>query len=362
LIKIKKTEVRIVDMKKRNVLLMLILITALIANYGCNGKQSEEQKTEDVFDILISYFENHNDFINSKEAPAAVNAAEVYMKLNSNIHIIDVRTPEEYAQGRVPGAVNVELPDILDYFENRIAPSSYDSIFLFSKDHQESMIANAALRLLGYNNVFNVRWGMASWNSQFAQVWENAISSKFSNTLTTEPFPKAHSGAYPTITSAYHKPYDILRERVQMLLHTPYQQFFVTASHVLENPDQYYLINYWKEEEYNIGHLPGAVHYEPKKSLTRETALSTLPVNKTIVFYCYSNSTTPILTAYLYLLGYDVKNISYGTNSFMYDVLKERIGKSFFSGNVVNEYPVEKEGVFSRRLEDIKVFRPQEGC
>ncbi len=349
-----------------NKILTIIILLSLVFT-ACNSTEEKSNHIEEVdkFDILIEYIENNHDFINSPESPAAVNAVEVYQMLNDNIHVIDVRTREEFKEGRVPGAVNVRLNQILDYFENEIDADSFEKIFLFSRDHQESMVANGVLRIMGYENTYNVRWGMASWNSEFAKdTWEKAISSEFSEYVTTEYFPKNEPGDYPVIYSEYDNGYDILREKAKKLLEKDYKKFLITAKEVIENPDEYYLVNYWPKDDYETVHLVNAVHYEQRISLKRDTELNTLPTDKTIVLYCYSNSTTPIVVAYLYILGYDVKTIAYGANGFMYDVLVEKIGRSFFSERVVNEFPIETDDDTSMdfEIEETGFVIPEGGC
>lgn len=348
---------------KNFALIILILFTLL----SCNSKKESEKVADnsDKFDVLIEYIENNHDFINSPESPAAINSIEVYQMLNDNIHIIDVRSPEEFNEGRVPGAVNVQNKDLIDYFENQIDPDSFEKIMLYSKDHQESMFANGVLRMLGYTNTFNVRWGMASWNSQFAEdSWEKAISSELSGYTTDEGFPKNEHGDYPVVISEFNNGYDILRERAKKLLSKDYREFLVSAREVVDNPDKYYIVNYFPKEDYEAIHLINAVQYDQRTSLKRETELNTLPTDKTIALYCYSNSTTPIVAAYLFILGYDVVTIEYGANGFMYDKLVEIIGRSFFSENVVNDFPIETDDDTGMdfEIEETGFVVPEGGC
>lgn len=347
----------------KKALLFLFMATFIIS---CRDSENsiDSKAEEDRFEVLISFIENNYDFVNSPESPAAVNAAEVYRMFDENIHIIDVRTPGEFKEGRVPGAVNIPLAEILDYFENKITPPSFEKIYLFSRDHQESMIANGALRMLGYDNTYNVRWGMSSWNSKYAdRDWATFIGSDLVSELTTEPYSKNEPGPYPIVLSKYTDGYDILRERVAALLQKPYTDFLITAQEVMASPDDYYLINYWGQRDYDIAHLKGAIQYAPRRSLKRSTYLNTLPTDKTIVLYCYSNSTTPIVIAYFDILGYNVKTIVHGANSFMHDVLAEKI-RSYFSYRVVNDFPIEtdEDSFLEHDIKEPIISVPEGGC
>ncbi len=57
--------------------------------------------------MLLSYFENNGNYINSSDMPSIAEVDEVYNNLNKYL-IIDVRTMGEYSIGHIPGAVNVQ--------------------------------------------------------------------------------------------------------------------------------------------------------------------------------------------------------------------------------------------------------------
>ena len=46
-----------------------------------------------------------------------------------------------------------------------------------------------------------------------------------------------------------------------------------------------------------------------------------LDPSKTIVTYCWTGQTSSMLTAYLYILGYDVKSLKFGMNAMIYSEL-----------------------------------------
>ncbi|TVQ90453.1 MAG: rhodanese-like domain-containing protein [Deltaproteobacteria bacterium] len=75
--------------------------------------------------------------------------------------LFDVRTPAEYAEGHVPGAINVPLdqvPSRLDAFE----PHKGDEIYLICRSGGRSGQAGRYLEGQGYKTV-NVMGGTAGW-------------------------------------------------------------------------------------------------------------------------------------------------------------------------------------------------------
>jgi len=74
------------------------------------------------------------------------------MAVNENSFLVDVRTPAEFAEGSVKGAVNIPL-DILSSelfrFKNK------DSIIVFCRSGSRSAMAKSILESNGFKNVVN---------------------------------------------------------------------------------------------------------------------------------------------------------------------------------------------------------------
>ncbi len=115
----------------------------------------------------------------------------------------------------------------------------------------------------------------------------------------------------------------------------------ISIDDIIASPSDYYIINYWGAKHYNMGHIGGAVQYNPKESLGLDTDLLTLPTDKTIVVYCFTGQHSAFVTAYLRILGYDAKSLKYGANSFMNSMmLDETIGHGF-SDKQIHDYKFE---------------------
>ena len=68
--------------------------------------------------------------------------------------LLDVRTPDEYRQGHIPGSKNVPLQSIskvADMIDNKSTP-----IFVHCLSGARSRQAAAVLKQMGYNNVKNI--------------------------------------------------------------------------------------------------------------------------------------------------------------------------------------------------------------
>ncbi len=76
---------------------------------------------------------------------------------------IDVRTPEEFAAGHVPGAVNIPLQTL----KQRIAEVPKDKqVYVYCEAGVRSAKAARLLTKAGYTNIENISGGMRAWREQ----------------------------------------------------------------------------------------------------------------------------------------------------------------------------------------------------
>jgi rhodanese-related sulfurtransferase len=89
---------------------------------------------------------------------------ELKDRLNGSekLHIIDVREPDEIAQGTVPGAVSIPLMQIPDRLQE--IPRDTETI-LVCRSGARSGRAYDFLTAQGYTNVKNMSGGMLEWAS-----------------------------------------------------------------------------------------------------------------------------------------------------------------------------------------------------
>ncbi|MBW8333519.1 MAG: rhodanese-like domain-containing protein, partial [Prolixibacteraceae bacterium] len=184
-------------MRTINQIIALILLSVLISCSGGNKPKPAESAVETVSKSatveindeahkLLKYLEESGDYVNGRNFPSLIKASSVNEELSGNIKIIDIRTPEAFAKGHIKGAVNVEFTEIPDYFSNVIKPFEFDKIVMVCKSGQTSSYATSLLRLMGYGNVYAMRWGMSGWNKDFGSgSWGDAVSDKYEGKLET---------------------------------------------------------------------------------------------------------------------------------------------------------------------------------
>lgn len=329
-------------MKKINFYLIALLITLSVSLSSFSVKENpikDSLNNPDEFEVLVNYLESNGNYINT-DAPSLLPPAEVKKNIkNQKYHIIDIRSDSWFEYGHIKNAHNVKPSELLNYFENKIEPTNYDKIVLVCYSGQSAAYYTSLLRLAGYDNVYSMKWGMSSWRADFAdQAWIKNIKIDLSDKLETKVNQKLPKGSHPVLNTGKTEPKDILRARLEKLFATPYKEFIVKSKDIIENPGNYYIVNTGPEELYKLGHLPGAVLYNPH-SFSVNQDLYTLPADKKVVVYDETGLGSAYIVAYLNVLGYQTGNVGYGANSFMNKLLKSK-GMDAFTKKQVNMYPV----------------------
>lgn len=85
----------------------------------------------------------------------------------TDIAILDIRSAADFANGHIEGAVNVAVGDIVTYYRNNNL-SSKNRVIIACYSGQSAGFATALLRLSGYSNVYDFKFGMSVWNEECA--------------------------------------------------------------------------------------------------------------------------------------------------------------------------------------------------
>lgn len=82
------------------------------------------------------------------------------MENDTSIHLIDVRTDDEYNEGHISGSILLPLNQITEIV--KLIPDKDTRIFLYCYSGARSETACLQLMKLGYTNVFNIG-GIIHW-------------------------------------------------------------------------------------------------------------------------------------------------------------------------------------------------------
>lgn len=129
-------------------LMMVLAAAAVLGLAGCGDKDAGKEPVAG---------ENSYVQISMDEAVAMMEEETDYV-------ILDVRTPEEFAQKHIPGAVNVPNEEIGD---DEIAelPDKEQLILVYCRSGNRSKQASEKLAALGYTNVYEFG-GINDWTGE----------------------------------------------------------------------------------------------------------------------------------------------------------------------------------------------------
>lgn len=211
--------------------------------------------------------------------------------------LVDVRQPEEYSEGHLPGAINIPLRDLAKHLD--LLPDLNEEMVVYCGSGFRSSIAMTALQILGYADVRNMGGGFGAWTAE-----------EFS--VTTEVFEGERSAA-PDIDP------DILQAVDEALSGIPQGWGAIKAEDlniklIEEAPDL--LIDVRRDEELAKGYIADSVHMPLEQFMSFAGELPS-DLDASIVIYCAGGHRGNIAATMLRTMGYDnVLNLAGGFNGW----------------------------------------------
>lgn len=83
-----------------------------------------------------------------------------------DVALIDVRTPQEYAQGAIKGAVNIDYFDQELFLKKISALEKSKPVYLYCRSGNRSMKAARQLASLGFEKIYDLAGGYLAWSSK----------------------------------------------------------------------------------------------------------------------------------------------------------------------------------------------------
>ncbi len=151
-------------------------------------------------------------------------AARAYLaeRPASEVTILDVRQPAEYASGHIPGAVLIPLPELTDHFDriDRDKP-----ILVYCASGGRSRMAAQLLAGQDFKKIINVAGGFNAWTSQAAFLGEEKGLALFDDVGSVE---QALTVAY-SLEAGLKDFYDRMAQQVES---APTRQLFHQLSQI----------------------------------------------------------------------------------------------------------------------------------
>ena len=269
-----------------------------------------------------------------------ITADALYANLNDGYtgndpFILSVRDAAKYAEGHIPGAVNIPWRNVFTEENISKLPSNKQIVVYCYTGHTASQVTSM-LNTLGYDAVC-LKWGMCSWTSDTTIAPScydpETAAMDYPVTTGTSPGVWTRSGTrdcgdgdgggtieepveqgstFDTIRVACN---NYLAEGKAPAVSSSSLYTTLTDGNASNDP---FLLSIRSASQYEIGHITGAVNIG-FSSLFNEENLVQLPTDQQIVVVCYTGHTASQATSLLNINGYDAIALKWGMTSWSSD-------------------------------------------
>ena len=94
--------------------------------------------------------------------------------LTKNSKIIDVRTPQEFQEFRIPDSENIDFYDPQNFIKKITLLDKDASYFLYCKSGVRSYNSCKIMKDMGFENVYNLAGGISDWNGEVLK-WDKFL-------------------------------------------------------------------------------------------------------------------------------------------------------------------------------------------
>ena len=302
-----------------SILLLIIPAFVLTSCKDDTDNPVPERKTDVEFQLLKDYLVTSDLDLNNILDGWITTASTVNAAIN-DYYVIDIRKADAFATSHIPGAVNCTYGNVL----TQAANAAGKTIIVVCYTGQTAGHAVCALRLSGFTTAKVLKWGMSGWHTS-TNSWTGGTATLGHANWSASP------GAIIEHTTEYDDPditetgdgATILAARVTSLLSGGLRGVTaITGDNpgALDSPGSYFINNYWGATDVTTyGNISGAYRINP---LTLDDGqYKYLNSSKKLVTYCWTGQTSSVITAYLYVLGYDSYSLKFGANSMIHDDL-----------------------------------------
>jgi rhodanese-related sulfurtransferase len=204
--------------------------------------------------------------------------------------VIDVRQPEEYAAGHIPGAVNIPLRELAANVDK--IPTD-TQVFVYCASGYRAGMAISSLRMMGYDNALSFSGSYKAWTDAGEEVSTEAAEAPVVGDPGFAPeLVAAVNNFLANIPDGWNSAGDV--EAVKAAIEAGA-----------------FVLDVRTPEEYAAGHIEGATNI-PLRTITAN--MDQIPTDVTVIVHCQSGFRAALSMPVLGVLGFD--NVKAFTGSF----------------------------------------------
>ena len=88
------------------------------------------------------------------------------LEADKNAVILDVRTEDEYNDGIIPNAINVDIHKGQEFIDGLEALDKSKNYYVYCRSGARSAKACEVMENLGFENAFNLQGGILNWDGE----------------------------------------------------------------------------------------------------------------------------------------------------------------------------------------------------
>lgn len=119
-----------------------------------------------VLSLVILFFGLTSCLKNQADGVQVLDVAKYEKNMTQpDVQLVDVRTPEEFSEGHIENAVNIDF--MADDFDAKVASLDKEKpVMVYCKSGGRSAKASARLKELGFKNISDLEGGITNWTNE----------------------------------------------------------------------------------------------------------------------------------------------------------------------------------------------------
>jgi rhodanese-related sulfurtransferase len=212
-----------------------------------------------------------------------------------NVQLVDVRTPEEYAEGHIKGAVNINFkkrtfPDFINVIDKK------KPVAIYCRSANRSGKAALIMQSLGFKKIYDLDGGIKAWKAAGKELSadNNATNQKIQKLIEEK---KAELKGKPVVGKNH--------------------QIGVADFEKLVKDGKVTLVDVRTPKEFAQGHIEGAINVDWKNRHFADNITKVVGNDKPAAIYCRSGNRATRAMYAMDALGYnEVYNLEHGIKSW----------------------------------------------
>ncbi|MCW5520724.1 rhodanese-like domain-containing protein [Aureitalea sp. L0-47] len=139
---------------------MSLLIILFFGMMSCKESESKKTQAEEVSEAVTT--QEVVSLLNSEDFEKHINAV-------GDVQVVDVRTPEEVAEGTIAGSIHFDF--YADDFKEQLKVLDKDNpVYVFCRSGRRSADTAAMMEEMGFTRVYDLDGGIVAWQDSGREV------------------------------------------------------------------------------------------------------------------------------------------------------------------------------------------------